>query len=48
MTVSILAWYEAFQWDHLGLGAAISLISLLVLFVLMIGNVRREMRSVNE
>jgi len=48
MTVSILAWYEAFQWDHLGLGAAISLISLLVLCVLMIGNVRREMRSVNE
>jgi multiple sugar transport system permease protein len=48
MTIPILAWFEAFQWKHLGRGAAISVISLLVMFIIMIGNVRREMRSVQE
>jgi multiple sugar transport system permease protein len=48
MTIPILAWFEAFQWKHLGRGAAISVISLTVMFALMVGNVRREMRAVQE
>ena len=48
MTLPILAWFEAFQWKHLGRGAAISVISLLVMMVVMIGNARREMKSVQE
>lgn len=47
-TLPILAWYESFQWKHLGKGAAISIISLLVLLVIMIDRVRQEMRSVKE
>ncbi len=46
MTIPILAWFEAFQWKHLGRGAAISVLSLLVMMVVIIGNVRREMRSI--
>lgn len=48
MTLPILTWYEAFQWNHLGRGAAISVLSLIVMFALMVGNVRREMRAVQE
>lgn len=48
MTIPILAWYEAFQWKHLGRGAAISVMSLLIMFALMVGNVWREMRAVQE
>jgi ABC-type sugar transport system permease subunit len=48
MTLPILAWFEAFQWKHLGRGAAISVVSLLVMMVVIIGNVRREMKSINE
>ncbi|MCZ7543518.1 MAG: sugar ABC transporter permease [Anaerolineae bacterium] len=48
MTLPVLAWYEAFDWHHLGRGAAISVISLVVMLVIMIWNVRREMRSVTE
>jgi len=48
MTLPILAWFEAFQWRHLGRGAAISVISLVVMCVVMVGNVRREMRAVQE
>lgn len=48
MTLPILAWFEAFQWDHLGRGAAISVISMLVMLVVMVANVRREMRSIHE
>ncbi len=48
MTIPILAWFEAFQWNHLGRGAAISVVSLLVMLVVMIGNVRREMKSIQE
>lgn len=47
-TLPILAWYESFQWDHLGRGAAISVISLLVLLVFMIKRIRREMASIKE
>jgi hypothetical protein len=47
-TLPILAWYESFQWKHLGKGAAISIISLLVLLVIMIDRVRQEMRSVKD
>ncbi len=48
MTIPILAWFEAFNWKHLGRGAAISVISLVVMFIIMVGNVRREMRAVQE
>jgi multiple sugar transport system permease protein len=48
MTLPILSWFEAFQWKHLGRGAAISVVSLIVMFTLMVGNVRREMRAVQE
>jgi ABC-type sugar transport system permease subunit len=48
MTIPILAWFEAFNWKHLGRGAAISVISLIVMFIVMIGNVRREMRAIQE
>ncbi len=46
MTLPILAWYEAFAWSHLARGAAISVISMLVLLAIMIWNARREGRSV--
>jgi multiple sugar transport system permease protein len=48
MTIPILAWFEAFQWKHLGRGAAISVVSLIVMFALMVGNVRREMSAIRE
>jgi ABC-type sugar transport system permease subunit len=48
MTLPVLAWYEAFDWHHLGRGAAISVVSLVIMLVLMAWNVRREMRSVAE
>jgi len=48
MTLPVLAWHEAFKWHHLGRGAAISVISMLVMLVVMVWNVRREMRTVNE
>ena len=47
-TLPILAWFESFQWKRLGSGAAISLISLIVLFVVLAGNVKRQMQSVNN
>jgi multiple sugar transport system permease protein len=46
-TLPILAWFEAFRWSHLSRGAAISVVSMLVLLGVMIWNVRRELRSVN-
>lgn len=48
VTLPILAWFEAFRWNHLALGAAISVISLVLLGVLIAWNARRELRSVNE
>jgi multiple sugar transport system permease protein len=48
MTLPILAWFEAFRWSHLGRGAAISVMSMLVLAVIMIWNARRELQSVND
>jgi len=47
-TLPILAWFESFQWQHLGRGAAISVISLVVLMAFMIGRAKKEMESVNE
>jgi len=44
-TLPILAWFEAFRWSHLSRGAAISIISMLVLLGVMVWNVRRELRS---
>ena len=48
MTLPILAWYEAFQWKHLGRGAAISVISLIVMFVFILLNAKRELGDVKE
>lgn len=47
MTLPILAYAEAFRWSHLSRGAAISVMSMMVLVGLMIWNARRELRSVN-
>jgi multiple sugar transport system permease protein len=46
MTVPVLAWFESFNWHHLGRGAAISVVSLVFMFALMVLNVRRQMRAV--
>lgn len=46
-TLPILAWFESFQWNHLGRGAAISVVSLIVLMVFMIGQAKKEMESIN-
>jgi len=45
-TLPILGWFEAFQWSHLARGAAISMMSMLMLIGIMIWNARREIRSV--
>lgn len=47
-TLPILAWFESFKWKKLGSGAAISIISLLFLLVLMIQNIKQEMKSIKE
>jgi multiple sugar transport system permease protein len=47
-TLPILAWFESFQWKHLGRGAAISIVSLIVLLVFMIKRIRQEMASIKE
>jgi multiple sugar transport system permease protein len=44
-TLPILSWFESFRWNHLGRGAAISVISMLIILVLILWNARREMRS---
>jgi multiple sugar transport system permease protein len=48
VTLPILAWFEAFRWNHLALGATISVMSMILLGGLIIWNARRELRSVNE
>jgi multiple sugar transport system permease protein len=48
LTLPLLAWIEAFRWNHLGRGAAISVVSMLVILGLLFWNARRELRSVNE
>lgn len=47
-TLPILAWFESFQWKHLGKGAAISVISLVVLMVFMVSRAKKEMESIHE
>jgi multiple sugar transport system permease protein len=47
-TLPLVAWFEAFRWNHLARGAAISVISMLLLGGLIIWNARRELRAVNE
>jgi multiple sugar transport system permease protein len=47
-TLPILAWFEAFQWSHLARGAAISVMSMVMLTGIMIWNARREARSVQR
>ncbi len=46
-TLPVLAWFEAFRWSHLSRGAAISVISMLILLGVMVWNVRRDLRSVS-
>jgi multiple sugar transport system permease protein len=46
MTLPILSYAEAFRWSHLSRGAAISVMSMMVLVGLMIWTARRELRSV--
>ncbi len=48
MTLPLLAWFEAFQWKHLGRGAAISVVSLLIMFVFIFINARRELKGNQE
>ena len=48
VTLPILAWFEAFRWNHLSVGGAISVISMLMLAGIILWNARRELRSVNE
>ncbi len=48
VTLPILAWFEAFRWNHLAVGAAISVMSMVLLGGLIIWNARRELRAVNE
>ena len=48
LTLPLLAWVEAFRWNHLGRGAAISIMSMLVILGLLFWNARRELRSINE
>jgi len=48
MTLPILAWHEAFQWKHLGRGAAISVISLVVMFIFIVISARRELGDEKE
>jgi len=47
-TLPLVAWFEAFRWNHLARGAAISVVSMLLLGGLIIWNARRELRAVNE
>ena len=48
LTLPLLAWIDSFRWDHLGRGASISVMSMLLLLGLLFWNARRELRSVNE
>lgn len=48
MTLPLLAWFEAFQWKHLGRGAAISVVSLLIMFIFIFFNARRELKGNQE
>jgi multiple sugar transport system permease protein len=47
-TLSLLAWFESFRWDHLAYGAAISVMAMIIVAGLMIWNARREMRAATE
>jgi multiple sugar transport system permease protein len=47
-TLPILAWFESFQWNRLGSGAAISVISLVVLFVLLSSHIKQQMQAVKD
>jgi multiple sugar transport system permease protein len=47
-TLPLLAWFEAFRWNHLGQGAAVSVVSMVVILGILIWNARRELSAVNE
>jgi len=47
-TLPLLAWYDSFQWKHLGRGAAISMVSMLVMLIFIVYNARRELGTVKE
>ena len=44
-TLPILSWYEAFKWDHLALGAAISVLAMVGIGGIIFWNARRSMRA---
>lgn len=48
LTLPLLAWIDSFRWNHLGRGAAISVVSMIAILLLLFWNARRELRSVNE
>jgi len=48
LTLPLLAWIDSFRWNHLGRGAAISVMSMLLILGLLFWSARRELRSVTE
>ena len=47
-TLPYLAWNEAFRWSHLSLGAAISVMAMVLMVGVIVWNARREARTVSE
>jgi len=48
LTLPLLAWIDSFRWSHLGRGAAVSVMSMLLILGLLFWSARRELRSVTE
>ena len=48
LTLPLLAWVDSFRWNHLGRGAAVSVMSMVLILGLLFWSARRELRSVTE
>jgi multiple sugar transport system permease protein len=48
LTLPLLAWIDSFRWNHLGRGAAVSVMSMVLILGLLFWSARRELRSVTE
>jgi multiple sugar transport system permease protein len=48
LTLPLLAWIDSFRWSHLGRGAAISVMSMVLILGMLFWSARRELRSVTE